>query len=224
MSRSSVLIFSDDPEFAPILMARWQAERNVPAFLLMTSVIWNDSLTGGFDLAILGPVRASFGPVLKALDSSGCPVIYAGSDSGQLQRVRHGCPRIMVLRQHEGWGDAVVLLACEILRRLEGLARARRAEQLLAAAEPDAALGRYMREMRHSMNNALTSVLGNSELLLLEPGVLSGQQREQIATIHSMAMRLHDIVQRFTLMESEMRFAGGSHSEMAAAIQPASGD
>ena len=41
----------------------------------------------------------------------------------------------------------------------------------------EAALGRYMLEVRHAFNNALTSVLGNSELLLLESGALSAQAR-----------------------------------------------
>ena len=38
-----------------------------------------------------------------------------------------------------------------------------------------ATLGRYMLEMRPSINNALTSVLGNADLLLLEPGQVTGE-------------------------------------------------
>lgn len=91
-------------------------------------------------------------------------------------------------------------------------------ETVLGAAddvrEREAALGRYMLDMRHSFNNALTSVLGNSELLLLEPGALSAQTREQVETIHTMALRLCEVMQRFSSLENEMRFpAGESHSE-----------
>jgi signal transduction histidine kinase len=217
----SVLILSDDPEFAGAIMARWQAERSVPAFMLLSSAIWNDSLSHSCDLILLGSVQASFGPILKALESSGRPVICAGLDPAQVQRVRSSCPRMTVLRHHEGWVDAAVLLAAETLRRLEALARARRAEQALAADQADATLGRYMRDMRHNLNNALTSVLGNSELLLLEPGAFSAQQRDQISTMHTMAMRIHDILQRFSLMESEIHLARPSHTEMALIGEPA---
>lgn len=80
--------------------------------------------------------------------------------------------------------------------------------------EREAALGRYMLEMRHSFNNALTSVLGNSELLLLEPGALSDQTRDQVETIHTMALRLCEVMQRFSSLENEMRFpAEESHGE-----------
>jgi len=80
--------------------------------------------------------------------------------------------------------------------------------------EREAALGRYMLDMRHSFNNALTSVLGNSELLLLEPGALSAPTRDQVETIHTMALRLCEVMQRFSSLENEMCFSEEeSHSE-----------
>ncbi len=100
------------------------------------------------------------------------------------------------------------------LRREEATARAPRAEHAAAARERDAILGRYMLEMRHSFNNALTAVLGNSELLLLEPGALSAQARDQMDTIHTMALRLREVMQRFSSLENELRFAEkASHGE-----------
>src|SRR4029077_16850631 len=73
-----------------------------------------------------------------------------------------------------------------------------------ATLERQATLGRYMLEMRHNMNNALTSVLGNSDLLLLEPGSQSAQTRAQIETIRNMTLRIHEIMQRFSSLEKEM--------------------
>jgi len=64
-----------------------------------------------------------------------------------------------------------------------------------------------MIEMRHTLNNALTSVLGNAELLLLEPGTFSAGVRSQIDTIRNMALRMHEILQRFSSLEKEMTFA-----------------
>ncbi len=68
-----------------------------------------------------------------------------------------------------------------------------------------ATLGNYMREMLHNLNNALTSVLGNSELLLLEPGTLSATSQSQIETIRNMALRMHEILHRFASLEKEMK-------------------
>jgi signal transduction histidine kinase len=62
-----------------------------------------------------------------------------------------------------------------------------------------------MVDMKHSMNNALTSLLGNAELLLLEPGQLSSQSLAQIKTIHTMALRINEIMLRFSSLASEMR-------------------
>jgi len=61
--------------------------------------------------------------------------------------------------------------------------------------------------MRHGLNNALTSVLGNSDLLLLEPGSLSAPARAQIETIRNMALRIHEVLQRFSSLEKEMNVA-----------------
>jgi signal transduction histidine kinase len=63
-----------------------------------------------------------------------------------------------------------------------------------------------MLEMRHTLNNALTSMLGNSELLLAEPGALSAGPREQLETIRHMAIRMHEILQRFSSLETELRY------------------
>jgi signal transduction histidine kinase len=107
----------------------------------------------------------------------------------------------------EDWAQTLLLVAGESLKRAEALRMARQAERLAAKNENDATLGRYMLEMKHSVNNALTSVLGNAELLLLEPGQLSSQSLAQIKTIHSMALRINEIVQRFSSLAGEMREA-----------------
>jgi signal transduction histidine kinase len=62
-----------------------------------------------------------------------------------------------------------------------------------------------MIDMKHNINNAMTSLLGNAELLLLEPGELSAQSLVQIKTIHTMALRINEIMQRFSSLASELR-------------------
>ena len=79
------------------------------------------------------------------------------------------------------------------------------AESKAARNEQYATLGRYMTDMKHNLNNALTSLLGNAELLLLEPGELSAQSLAQIKTIHTMALRINEVMIRFSSLASEMR-------------------
>jgi signal transduction histidine kinase len=97
-----------------------------------------------------------------------------------------------------------VVGAAEAVHRSRSETRARTLETSCVILQREATLGRYMLEMRHSMNNALTSVLGNSDLLLIEPGSLSAQTRSQIETIRNMTLRIHEIMQRFSSLEKEM--------------------
>ena len=91
----------------------------------------------------------------------------------------------------------------EILRRCQAESRAREAEKNCSAAQAEATLGRFMVEMRTNVNNALTTVLGNAELLVLEPG-LPATVLAQADTIRNMALRLHEIFQRFSSIEKEL--------------------
>jgi signal transduction histidine kinase len=205
VDQPTVLLISDDPEFARAVMGRWQAERSVPAFTLMSGDVCRGTDPETFDAAVVGTVRPGILPaILATLEVSGKPVLLVCKESQSAQEVRETQPRVMVLRQHEGWLDALVLIASEVLRRCEAMARALRAGQANKLLEREATLGRYMLEMRHTLNNALTSVLGNSELLLLEPGCLSAVARSQIETVRNMAVRMHEILQRFSSIENEL--------------------
>jgi signal transduction histidine kinase len=89
--------------------------------------------------------------------------------------------------------------------------------------ERQAALGRYILEMRHTLNNSLTSILGNAELMLLEPGMNAPTSRGQIDTIRNMAVRMHEILQRFSSIDKELSVlekqpetAGSGRSQAAA--------
>lgn len=207
MEQPTILVLSADAEFARVVLARWQTERHVPAFALVSSSVWNSAATPAFDLAIVGPLEDAAHPALPALEATGKPVICVCASAAAAQTAREKMPRLLALRQYEGYLEALVLLGGECLRRVEAVKRAQQAEQAAAMIQRQATLGRYMLEMRHSMNNALTSVLGNSELLLLEPGAFSAPVREQIEIIRNMGLRMHEIIQRFSSLESEMKAA-----------------
>jgi len=205
VDQPTVVIISDDAEFSRLISGRWQTERIVPALRVMSADLGPGFDPDLFDLAIVGPAVAdAVRPLLEVLDRTGRPVILVSDCAATAWSVRAELPRILVVRQYEAWTDTLVLLATEALRRAEAVARAQRAEESNSILRRHAVLGQYVLDMRHSMNNALTSVLGNSELLLLEPGGLAPEARAQIDTIRHMALRLHEILQRFSSLEKEM--------------------
>lgn len=208
MNHPTIVIIADLNDHARDIVARWQVERTVPAFTLLSSELWDPALSAPCDLAIVFGVKDDRAtPILAAFDGKNIPCIYVAEKEASFQHFRSSYPRVLALRQHDAWLDSLVLLATEVLRRTEATTRARKAEGALQQNQRNAALGKYMLETRHSFNNALTSVLGNAELMLLEPATLPSQIREQVDTIHSMALRLHEMMQRFTSLEAEMHFA-----------------
>ena len=215
MQAPTVLIISDDVDFSRRITARWQMERNVPTFTLLSGELWPRFAVDVFDAAIVGELRRDLlSVVLEPLHSTGQPIFCVCQDAATAQLVHERWPRISILRPSEHhldghwleghWLETLVLAAGEAVHRSRAESRARAAETACATLDRQATLGRYMLEMRHNLNNALTSVLGNSDLLLLEPGSLSAQTRAQIETIRNMTLRIHEIMQRFSSLEKEM--------------------
>jgi len=204
-----VLIVSDDTEFARAIVARWQTERHVPDITVLTSDLWTRGIPAGNSLVILGPVRGTDPQSLLASlnANSGLAIVYFAAEEREALAVRASHPGILSLAPQDGWTNTLVLIASEALRRIEAVSRAQRAERAALECHGQATLGRYMAEMRPSVSNALTSILGNADLLLLDPGRADGESREQIQTIHSMALRLHEIMQRFSSLSTELRIA-----------------
>ena len=219
MEHEAVLIISDDAEFARTVVARWQMEPSVPTFTLMGSDLPSGAIRAAGSITIVAPRVHRLSAILASLEASGTSVISVPAE-GDIASLRAHYPRVLFVRQGDGWCDVLVQLAGEVLRRCQAANRLHRSEQQLSASNRHATLGKYMLEMRHGLNNCLTSVLGNAELLLLEPGTLTGETREQIETIHTMALRMHEVMQRFSSLESEMQFAEKeSHSETPSVSQ-----
>jgi signal transduction histidine kinase len=206
--KPAVLILSDDPEFARAVLGRWQRERNVPAFTVMKASTWKAPTERPATTVTLvtGEFKES-SPILAGLEKLHAPVVFVAKDGKDANAVRQNFQRTVVLKRSDDWLDFLVVLAAEMLRRIAIAEHAASAEARAKEAERHAVLGKYMLEMRHTLNNALTSVLGNAELLLLEPGTLAGEAREQVDTIHNMSLRMHEVLQRFSSIESEMKFA-----------------
>lgn len=207
MNCSSVLIVSDDTEFARTVAASWQTEKHIPEITLVASDVWHPSGVGGYGLVIVGPVLEGELPkILSAASTLPTPAaLYVASDEKEAAALRAQHPHLLVISRNDGWTRTLIAISTEALRRVEAVSRAQRAEKQALDSQHFAMLGRYMLQMRPSVNNALTSVVGNADLLLLEPGSMSGNSRDQIQTIHHMALRLNEIMQRFSSLASEVK-------------------
>jgi len=223
LRHANVLILTDETEFARLLTSCWQAERQAPGITVISSELWHGQEVPRHDLVVVGPLReGKLTNVLRSLDPTTAVILCVPADSREFGQLRAKYPRLVHIPLREDWAQTLLLVAGESLRRAEALRLARQAEQAAAKNENHATLGRYMLDMKHSVNNALTSMLGNAELLLLEPGQLSSQSLAQIKTIHSMALRINEVMQRFSSLANEMRDAEtasqGETSDTAALV------
>lgn len=208
MDQPTVLIISDEAEFSRVVMGRWQSERQAPSFTTMSSDVCLGFDPESFHLAIVGGIRpGALSVLMEAMDAAGKRAIFVANDASVRQTVGDRWPGVLALGEQENWLDILVMVSSEALHAAVAKAHTRCMEQSNAQLERQAMLGRYMLEMRHNLNNALTSVLGNSELLLLEPGSLSAGSRSQIETIRNMALRMHEVLQRFSSLEKELSVA-----------------
>jgi signal transduction histidine kinase len=215
LSRPHVLILSIDRAFARDLSAHWPADPNPPEFTVLDGALFRARGGSYYDLAIADATAPESREVLKpALAAAGKPALlihaneslpFTHSD-GAIIEIQSGKARKGPSSEVLLWAEMAGLVGREILRRSLAEARQREAESVCAAVKAEATLGRYMVEMRHNANNALTSVLGNAELLTLEPG-LPRKVLDQADTIRNMALRLHEIFQRFSSLEKELSVA-----------------
>ena len=202
INRPTVMILSSSPAFSRELIEAWPPGGETPEFVLLEEDHCRELQRDTYDLAIADAVNSEKRAFLKqALAAAGKPAILIHSDSAPSYSIQG--PILELPRPAHAWPEMPALLGREILRRLQAEMRASESNRLQSAANAEATLGRYMLEMFSSVNNSLTSVLGNAELLLLEPG-LPAPVLAQADTIRNMALRLHEVFQRFSSLEKEL--------------------
>jgi hypothetical protein len=219
--RQTVLILTSDRAFSREVIANWPHDpAHSPEFVVLNQDFSRDLVSSNYDLAIADVSSSDLSSnssakkinatkinaMKQSLAAAVKPVIVINNmihndAAGDLYHLEGS---ILELRREPGlWPALAGLIGHEILRRCQAESRARQAETISAAAQADATLGRYMIEMRTNVNNALTTVLGNAELLVLEPG-LPATVQAQADTIRNMALRLHEVFQRFSSIEKEL--------------------
>jgi signal transduction histidine kinase len=208
LQTANVLILTDDSEFARLLCSCWRAERRPPSLTVVNSDVWQARDCQNHHLVVVGPVSADrLSRTLAAIPPATTVILCSPSDIQEIRKLRLRFPNLLHIALRDDWTQTLLLVADESLRRVAANRQAQQALVRAARSEREAILGRYMLDMKHSVNNALTSILGNAELLLLEPGQLSAQSLQQVRTVHQMSLRLHEIMQRFSTLSSEIREA-----------------
>jgi signal transduction histidine kinase len=218
----AVLIVADDPTFVRNICEEWEQHPGAAVLRVVGSHECVGIQFGDFQFVVVGGIEPEISrEVLAVLRPGNVPVIVIGTEGASLGVSKRNASKLLVLPAFPGWQDLLIALGGEVARRAEAQARARRSEMTNAALQCDATLGRYVIEMRHNLNNALTSVLGNAELLLLDETKFTSNERKQIDTIRLMALRMHETLQRFSSLEKELRGSSEPSVETAAeCMQP----
>ena len=212
MERPTVAIISEEPEFSTAATRRWLNEPNVPSFILLETSSCSRLRGGGFDLAVIGGISPeSISRVLEIIEPARKPVIQVSRSNGDSRQASN----MVSLPEIQQWPDLLVTLGTQVLARERACAELTRLMESSAHIEQQATLGRYMLEMRHNLNNALTSILGNSELILFDQTQLGPTTRAQVETIRNMGMRMNEILQRFSSLQKEMELIESTHKPAA---------
>jgi hypothetical protein len=206
MTSGQILIVSDDTEFVRSLTSRWRQEKNSPAITAVSTGAVRQAGTCGHEMIVVGPLRKG-SSLSQGLSLAPDSVVCAVGDEESLARVRSERGSWVLLPEFPGWTRILFSLAGEVLRRTAAETRAREAEIANLSQRRFGILGKSLLEARPGMVNALTSLLGNADLILLSGEPLPNHCRENVRTIHTMALRLNEIVQRLSSIENEMELS-----------------
>lgn len=205
MNTANVLILTDDSEFARLLASCWETDRWPPSITVLSSELCQSRTINGYDLLVIGPIAQKIpSVVLSSLAPNSALIVCSAAESREAQQLRARYPRLIHVPLREDWVQTLLLVAGEALKRVAAERNAEVANLHAGQLEAHATLGRFMLSMKPSINNALTSILGNAELLLLEPGQLTKQSLQQIRTIQHMSLRLNEVMQRFSSLATEI--------------------
>jgi hypothetical protein len=206
MTPGQILIVSDDSEFVRALVARWRMEKDPPAITAVSTGVSRQASSSGYEMIIVGPLRECTSlPAGPAVHSDSVVCAVGDEESLRLVRAVHGA--WLLLPECPGWTKILFSLAGEVLRRTAAETRAREAEITNLSQKRFGILGKSLLEARPGMVNALTSLLGNADLILLSEEPLPDHCRENVRTIHNMALRLNEIVQRLSSIENAMELS-----------------
>jgi signal transduction histidine kinase len=194
--QEKVSIVSDDPEFAAALLRSWQSARSVPEFEIVSTATPGESPLSC--VAVLDGAKAF---LLRA--EAGSLVIAVGNGEPIPELVPRE-RRIVHLRRSDEWAEFAAALSLECVLHKRAMRQVSELEKQLCSPERFSAMGRFIAAQQHELANALTSVLGHSELLMTQPD-LQDDVRRKVETIHAMSMRIYEVLQQLASLNREMQ-------------------
>jgi signal transduction histidine kinase len=196
--RDKVLIVSGDPEFNAALLRSWQVAGSVPEYQVVEP--------GAPCECPASCVAVLDGAKLHSRFSAEIPMVITVTGGELVPVIVEAGRRIVQLRRDTGWAEIAAALALQCVLRQQALQRGDELEERLLKTERFSALGRFIAGHQHDMANALTGLMGHAELLMTEPGI-SHEVRQKMGTIHAMSLRLHDVLQKLSSLDRELRVA-----------------
>jgi signal transduction histidine kinase len=198
LAEARIVVISDDREFVNSLVESWDRLRYSPEFAVCSVA------RGGW----IGACAVAVAEGIEALTRLEPGVVLAIAVCDEALPKRCEGVRLLRIASSANWADQAAVLAQEALLRLQSQAQIAEIKQRMREMERYATLGRFIVEARHALGNALTGVLGHSELLLLEEnGDLPGKMRSQLETIRSMSLKIHETFHRLSSLDLELRAA-----------------
>ncbi len=200
MEQTRVLIVSGDAHFVSAITQNWQQSPGAPTYVVAGSeptVMMPEPLVAIVDGAeAMTRLPAEYALAIAVTGDEALPEPSVGS-------------RLVRVQRDGSWATVASTLAQEAVQRVTELRQAAEIERRQREVERYVALGKLISESRHGLGNALTSLLGNSELVLLETesSGLRPEVRGQLETIHAMSLRIHEIMQRLSSLDMEMQVA-----------------
>jgi signal transduction histidine kinase len=171
---------------------------------------YRTQVTGAVDQARKGFIRNA--PAAIFLDESAVDACSAGETLGAVAAVLRQCAPVVVAGVPEKQTDLIFLItsgAVDFVARAGNFApivagmldrRARMAERSAGTIQfPNEGMaGDFGEILRHEVNNPLTGILGNTELLLARRDRLPPAAVERLETIAELAVRLRETVRRLS--------------------------
>ncbi len=196
--REKVLIVSEDPEFIAALLRSWQGAGSVPEYQVVepdAPCEWQVSCVAVLDGAKLPSRLPADIPMVITVTGGELTPVSVEADR-----------RIVRLQRDTGWTEIAAALALECVLREQALQRGDELEERLSRTERFSALGRFIAGHQHDMANALTGLMGHAELLMTERDI-SQEVRHKVGTIHAMSLRIHDVLQKLSSLDRDLRVA-----------------
>ncbi len=104
MRHANVVILTDETEFARLLTACWQAERQAPNITVINSDSWQEQNAQEHDLVVVGPVRdGKITSVLRSLEPATAVILCIPPDSQEFGQLRTKYPRLLHIPLREDW-------------------------------------------------------------------------------------------------------------------------